>query len=92
MSTTKEETVYRSRVFLDDVSLAAVASSVDVTTLKDEHDDVFSKFVSINLTIVDGDGDRVDLSFWEESGGDRILVLHRLRDELDKLIAVAASA
>jgi hypothetical protein len=84
---TKEETIHRSRVFLDDgLSLAAVASSVTVTTMNNG-----TKYIDVDLTLVDSNGNKSDFGFWNWETSDGMLVLQRLRDEIDKLIAALAS-
>ena len=84
---TKEETIHRSRVFLDDgLSLAAVASSVAVITMNNG-----TKYTDVDLTLVDDSGNKIYFGFWNWETSDGILVLQRLRDEIDKLIAALAS-
>lgn len=87
-----EQTIYSKRLFLSDEggSLAATAASVTTTAMGNGR-----KYLDVNLTITDSDGDKVYLGFWNydyEAEVKEAVVLHRLRDVLDELIAAVAEA
>ena len=87
-----EEAVYRSRTFLepDGQALAAVASSVDVTTHENGR-----RFLDVGMTIIDNDGNKAWIGFWNWGSGadvDDLVILRTLRDEVDKLITAVEQA